>query len=386
MQSIQPVLEKVLRLVFVTSILWFVLTVSWQTGWHMVGDAYALGPYLPWLELVFPVAGLGLWGAFFAQWALGELRSIHISRWFYLMFFCALLMVSVLFSVRPESSLGFVSVWLTASLMLSLQLNALIRERWFWRLYTLFMTFNLVLWFFYPNFIKLEWWLVMLWFPILWWWHTAPIKFSHLCLAWGVLALTTLLAVAESLNWFIWLSFFGYWFSLYGALRRKQMWLWGLGLVSFSLYAVFFLGFSFLSLLLNLDLSDQFQGLNNFFVGAGLGQFEWAQFQAQNEFVNPHSFVTAVPLWIRWWYEQGLLMIPMVLTLWLLSIGHNRSLKLRSALFWGTVFLAPTLWATPGGIFVGAWWFFNRGVWERANQLPAARTATPAVKPVDPRG
>ncbi len=375
----QQLTTKCLKTIFVFSLGFFVLTLPWNTGWHMVGDAYALGPYLPWLELVFPLAGLGLWGLFFSQWALGQLRAIHISRWFYLLLFAALLMVSVLMSVHPDSSLGFLSLWLSASLALSLQLKAVFNSAWFWRGYTASLIFSLALWHAFPPFINLELWGLMLGFAVLHWYRLTDNLWCKLALIMGLCASVLYLPVTAALMVFSVLVALGLWLSDYWLLRRKSLWLWGLvlvGLLGGMLYQVA----PALMMFEIVSYQTNFKNVGNALHGVGLGQFEWAQFVNQIVFENPQHIKHAPSFLGRWWYENGVLMGPLLICLWLLTLGKDQNVKLRSLIFVGTVLCASQLWTTPSGIMLGAFWFFSREAWPLTNPLSADRTANAPIK------
>jgi hypothetical protein len=380
---IQPIIVKALNVIFYSSIVLFLLSAPWNTGWHMVGDAYSLGPYLPWLELIFPLSGLGLWGAFFSQWALGRLRPIHISRWFYLLLFSALLMVSVLFSLQPDSSLGSLSIWLSASLALSLQLKSVLEAFWFWGVYGIAIILNFIIWYFYAPFINAELLIVMAWFGALHQWQQKVSQGRKFMLASLILTLVTLLPLTPGVEWLIWGSFLILWLAEFPLYRRKNTWLWAGVLMLLLLYAIMVLVKSGPLINGESSLIVSFNGLFSWWHGVGLGQFEWAQFQAQSLFLSPLEIVNQLPLWLRWWYENGILTIALLPSLWLLTLAQKESFKFRFLLFWGTILLVPQLWVSAGGIFIASFWFFNHHSWEPANQLHEAdspNVLTPRVK------
>ena len=378
-------LAEVLRAVFYASLVVLVLSLTWNTGWTVSGDPYALGPYLPWLELVFPLAGLGLWGLFFSQWALGELRQIHITRWFYLLIFVSFFMVNVLFSVQPENSLGFLSIWLTASLALSVSLEKIYDRSWFWQLYIASIGIAFVAWWFHPPLISPDLLALSFLFLVLHLWQqTLPQLLKIGLLTALVLMVVFWLPVGVGLKTLVLLAGALLLLKDYKLYRRKQFWLWAMLMTSL-------LGLIGFSVLPNITLKTVFSGLDlgaNFsiFTGVGIGQLEWAQFQSTQVFVPPNTIISDVSLLGRWWYETGLLMLVLLPSLWLLMLGHGQNFKFRTFLFWGTVILAPSLWLTPGGIILGAFWFFNRSSWRPATQLSAARDANPLPQPSSRRG
>lgn len=365
----ETIAEKTLKHLFQGGLLFFVITITWSAGWHMEGDAYALGPYLPWLELVFPLAGLGLWGAFFSQWALGQLRPMHVSRWFYLLLFSGLLMVSVLFSVQPESSLGYLSLWLTASLMLSVPLKTVFEKPWFWRLYAASMFFGCGLWVYAPTLINEKILVLTLWFSVLYYWQQQGGNLKAVLLGFIVLITPLFFTQLGDLPWLLWFSFLYLWFKNYSLYRRKNIWLWSFVLVGLISYVWWGLSFNLFSLWPSLRLSEAFLQMHSWWHGVGLGQFEWAQFKATTRFVQPENIVSVLPVWQRWWYENGLLTLPLLLSLWLLSLGQNKKGVFVTLLFWGTVIFTTELWSTPNGILLAAFWFFSRETWQ-TNQLP----------------
>lgn len=380
----ETIVEKILKGVFKAGLVFFVMTITWNTGWHMEGDAYALGPYLAWLALVFPLAGLGLWGAFFAQWALGQLRSIHVSRWFYLLLFSGLLMVSVLFSVQSESSLGYLSLWLTASLMLSVPLGTVFNQTWFWRLYAVSMLFSVVLWWCAPAFVNEKLLVLMLWFSGLYYWQQKGAQLKAVLLGLTVLLTPLLFSNLGNLPWLLWFSFLFLWLKSYSLYRRKNMWMWGVVLAGLVSYLGWGLNFNWLSLWPRLNLSEAFLQLHSWWHGVGLGQFEWAQFQATTHFFQPENIVSTLPVWQRWWYENGLLTLPLLLSLWWLSLGQNKKGGLVTLLFWGTVIFTTELWSTPNGILLAAFWFFSREPWQ-TNQESELRTPKTLKKRAQPQ-
>ena len=366
--DVKTLIETALNWAFYGWLLFFTLTASWTIGWHMVGDAYALGPYLPWLELVFPLSGLGLWGAFFAQWALGELRNIHITRWFYLLLFTALLMVSVLFSVHPESSLGYLSLWLSATLVLSLQLEKLFSYKWFWYTYGALGALNLLLYFFNPVLIDPNLLLAVWFFPWLWLWRLKPASKQATLAAVALFSLALYLPIEASFLWLLWASFVLLWGQQYRNFRRRKLWVWGAGVLGLFALGIWQLDWQDWDSWLNYRLSADFYAATSIWHGVGLGQFEWAQFSAQSVFNNPEGIVSEVPFWTRWWYEHGLLMIPMVVSLWLITLGHGKNFQFRTVLFWSTLLFIPALWTSAAGILLAAFWFFNRSAWEPSSQ------------------
>jgi len=357
-----------LKVVFYVSLVFLVISFSWNAGWNVVGDPYSLGPFLPWLELVFPFSGLALWGLFFSQWALGELRRIHVTRWFYLLVFVSVLMLNVLFSVHPESSLGYLSIWLTASLALSLQLEREFKQRWVWYAYAAGITLSFVSWYLYPPFINVDLLLMSTFLGGLHVWQQS----NHLWVKLALIILTlgggAVLGISLGLKWLLVLAWLFLLWKDYRLYRRKLFWLWGLVVAGI----ITFIG---LDLIPNLNLylktlsaTPYLGDLFSWWHGVGIGQFEWAQFQAQTNFQSPSSVVTNTPLLSRWWFEAGGLMGVLIPTLWLLTLGHGQNFQYRTLLFWGIVVLAPNLWLSPGGIILGAFWFFNRQSWKSAKQ------------------
>lgn len=376
---------SLLRGVFYTSLVALVLSLTWNSGWAVSGDPYALGPYLSWLQLIFPLAGLGLWGLFFSQWALGELRQIHITRWFYLLIFISLLMVNVLFSVQPENSLGFLSIWLTASLALSVSLEKIYQAKWFWQLYTAGILIGFVAWWLNPAFIHPDLLALSFLFGLLHVWQQ-PLNqwLKILLLGFLVSSVVFVLEVGVGLEALVLIAAVFMLLGDYKLYRRKQFLIWGglmislIGLIGYTIVPALNLKTFFTGL----DLGSSF----SVFTGVGIGQLEWAQYLATGTFVPPNSIVTDVSLLGRWWYETGLLMIVLLPSLWLLMLGHGQNFKFRSLLFWGTVLLAPSLWLSPGGIILGAFWFFNRSSWRPSNQLPVPDDSTSRPRRSSRRG
>lgn len=362
---------------FYISLTLLVVSFSWNTGWNIVGDPFALGPYSPWLELIFPLSGLALWCVFFSQWVLGNLRSIHVTRWFYLLLFISGLMLNVLYSTQPESSLGYLSLWLTASLALSMQLEREFSQVWFWTVYLLGIVLSLILWLSFPAFINSDLLMMSAFFAAL----QAQQKTSRILFKLGLivstLALGFILQSTLGVQFFMvltWLFLLWQDFNLY---RRKLQWVWGLIVLGI-------LAFTMVELVphLSLEISAYYPKpiLGSYFSwwhGVGIGQFEWAQFQAQTEFASPKSILTHVPLLSRWWYETGIFMLVLMPCLWLLTLGQEQNFRYRTRLFWGSILLASNLWLSPGGIILGAFWFFNRQSLKRcSSQLPAESGAT----------
>ncbi len=380
-------LASLLQGVFYISLVVLVLSLTWNSGWTVSGDPYALGPYLPWLQLVFPLAGLGLWGLFFSQWALGQLRQIHITRWFYLLIFVSLLMVNVIFSVQPENSLGFLSIWLTASLALSLSLEKIYQTKTFWQLYSAGILIGFLFWWLNPAFIHPDLLALSFLFGLLHVWQQ-PLNPLLKILLLGLLvsSVVFVLAVGVGLGLKVLVLGAAVFMLLgeYKLYRRKQPLLW----VGLMISLIALIGYTVLPALslktvfTTLDLGASF----SIFTGVGIGQLEWMQYIATDTFVPPDLIVTDVSLLGRWWYETGLLMIVLLPSLWLLMLGHGQNFKLRSLLFWGTVLLAPTLWLTPGGIILGTFWFFNRSSWQPSNQLPVPDDSTSRPRRLSRRG
>ena len=368
-----------LKTIFYASLGLLVISFSWNAGWNVVGDPYALGPFLPWLELVFPLSGLALWGLFFTQWALGELRPIHISRWFYLLLFVSVLMVNVIFSTQAQSSLGYLSLWMTASLALSLQLEREFKLPWVWYAYAAGIVLSLVAWWLFPPFVNVDLLVMSAFLAALHAWQQAIKLWLKILIIGLTLGGGVYLSASLGLAWLMALAWLFLMWKDYRLYRRKWFWLWGMVFGGIVLFIA-------LNLVPNLkstigyDLTKPY--LEGFFVwwhGVGIGQFEWAQFQAQTSFQTPKNIITQAPLLMRWWYETGVLMFVLIPCLWLLTLGHGQNFKYRTLLFWAIVLLTPSLWLSPGGIVLGAFWFFNRQSWKAANQLPAAGS------PINPR-
>jgi hypothetical protein len=378
-------LASLLQGVFYISLVVLVLSLTWNSGWTVAGDPYSLGPYLPWLQLVFPLAGLGLWGLFFSQWALGELRQIHITRWFYLLIFVSLLMLNVIFSVQPESSLGFLSIWLTASLALSLSLEKIYNTIWFWQLYAAGVLIAFVAWWLNPAFIQPDLLALSFLFGLLHVWQQSLNQLLKVVLlALLVLSVTFVLNVPVGIQALVLLGAIFMLSGEYQQYRRKKFFIWAvmMALLVALIGYIVLPALSFKTFFAGLDLGSSF----SIFTGVGIGQLEWAQYQNAGVFVPPNEVVSKVSLLGRWWYETGLLMLVLLPSLWLLMLGHGQNFKFRTLLFWGTVFLAPSLWLTPGGIILGAFWFFNRSSWKPANQLSVERDSVSLPRRSNRRG
>ena len=378
-------LVSLLRGIFYISLVVLVLSLTWNSGWTVSGDPYSLGPYLPWLQLIFPLAGLGLWGLFFSQWALGQLRQIHITRWFYLLVFVSLLMVNVIFSVQPENSLGFLSIWLTASLALSVSLEKIYQTSWFWKLYAASILIGFTAWALNPALIYPDLLALSFLFGLLHAWQQPLNSLLKLGLLGGlVISVVFVLTVGVGLKALVLIAAVFMLLGDYTLYRRRQFLIW-LGLMASLIGLIGYAVLPALSLktfFTSLDLGSSF----SMFTGVGIGQLEWTQHIATDTFVPPNLIVTDVSLLGRWWYETGLLMIVLLPSLWLLMLGHGQNFKFRSLLFWGTVLLAPSLWLTPGGIILGAFWFFNRSSWQLSNQLSAPNDSTSRPRRPSRRG
>lgn len=382
--SLKTLITQALHGIFYLSLALFLLSINWNTGWNIVGDPYSLGPYLPWLELIFPLSGLGLWGLFFAQWALGELRPIHLSRWFYLLLFVSLLMVNVLFSTNPESSLGWLSIWLSGSLVLSLQVKAVFQHKFFWIYYVTALGLSLMLWHLYPQFVNSELLVFSAWLAALHGWKQNMNGLWRYALTFGTCVLGWYLAVSLGLQLLIALMWIGLWWKEYRPYRRKSLKPWYGALASLGL----FLG---LVLLPEAHVSSAWllprDTLGASFIwwhGVGWGQLEWAQYVAQTTFQSGSDIVSHLNLGMRWWYEAGALTFVLLPSLWLLTVGHAQSLKFRTVLFWSIMVLAPSLWFSPGGVLLGCFWFFNRSSWQPPRLSPTEsipKSATIRAKP-----
>lgn len=361
-------LSSLLRFSYYAALGLLVLSWCWNTGWVAAGDAYQLGPYLPWLELVFPLAGAGLWAAFFAQWALGDLRPIHMTRWFYLLLFASLLMLNVLFSVNAEGSLGWLSIWLTGSLALSLRAKELFAHRYFWGWYAAAIGLNLGLYQVYPSFIQPDLLMFGVWFAALHWWQRDADWRLRLALTWSVSVLAYVLDVSLGLQFLVALGWLMLWGIEYKNYRRKSLGPWYAALTSVGFLIGWYLlpavDWSLSWSLPTVNLGTQASVLH----GVGWGQLEWAQYLAQTHFVSPQNIVTDLWAGSRWWYEMGGLLLLWIPILWLLTVGHEQqNVGFRTFVFWGVVILAPGLWLNPGGILLGCFWFFNRQSWTQPN-------------------
>lgn len=355
-----------LTLLFYLGLAWFLLTLGWHTGWTMFGDPYALGPYRPWLSVSLPIATLGLWTAFFSAWALGALRRIHLSRWFYLLLLSALLMVNVLFSVQSEASLAVLSLYLSAWLWLSVSFQRLQANLYFWGWYGACVGLNLGLYLIYPPLVDPLILGLMAWLGALhaWWQWSGGLPRSFLSLA--TLGLVMSLRLDPAVIVLVAVSWIWLWATEYQAYRRKN----------FAAFAGVLVG---LGLMLGVWWSQQnlawsWQTLKplgasfDLLTGVGLGQLGWAQYLAQNDFttltnINPNIWGLRI-----WWYELGLLNLLWWPALWLLCLGQSKNFGFRTALFVGIMLLVPTLWLSPSGILLLGFWWFNRGAWERISE------------------
>ena len=99
------------------ALFWGTFWLRW--GFYITGDATFLGPYIPTLEVIFPMCGVGIFLAFYAMYLGRSARTIPWGNLTFLTVLLAYLALNAVHSLQPMTSLAYLLVWGAGMLILA---------------------------------------------------------------------------------------------------------------------------------------------------------------------------------------------------------------------------------------------------------------------------